>query len=346
MLSTTRLHILREVAICGSAAAAARALYLTPPAVAYQLAELEKEVGVPLLERTARSVHLTSAGQRLVEHADTILAACEQALADVRSFSDEVRGTVRLSVFRAAAGGVTLAALLELRRAYPDLDVLTSDLKPGSAVSALKANQLDIAVDFEWGPVSRSRDASVDRRVLFTESMALLLPVGHSLAASKPEIQDLVDEPWCVAHSDEQGRRVIQLVAKSHGFEPRVVFESDDFRAIGSAVEAGLGIGIVPLMTDLRGVGVVMQPLMEPRMSRFVFAAVRRGSEQSPAIRTVLDALAAPACTVQTHTPHPAMLRAALGSKDEIDAIRDPSGGPRVTGAVGLDEDAVLPVVG
>ena len=96
MLSTTRLRILREVATRGTAAAAAKALFLTPPAVTYQLAALEREVGVPLLDRSARSVRLTTAGLRLVEHADTILANCELAIADVQALSEEVRGTVRL----------------------------------------------------------------------------------------------------------------------------------------------------------------------------------------------------------------------------------------------------------
>jgi DNA-binding transcriptional LysR family regulator len=342
MLSTTRLRILREVASLGSAAAAARALYLTPPAVTYQLAALEREVGVPLLERTACSIRLTAAGLRLVEHTDTILADCELALADVRALSDEVCGTVRLSVFRAAVGGVSLAALLELRREYPDLEVLTSDLEPDRAVSALKANQIDIALAFEWSLAPRPQDPSVDRHALFTEDMAMLVPVGHHLASSPVRLGDLADEAWCVAQDEEHGRGVLERVARSNGLEPRVVFESDSFRAIGSAVEAGLGIGLVPLMTDLRGLDVVIKPLAEPRLSRRVFAAVRRGSGKSPAIGAVLDALSTPACAVRTSTLRSALKRAVLESTDVLEALRAPSaeddspeGPPTGTGLAG-----------
>jgi len=323
MLSTTRLRILREVATRGTAAAAAKALFLTPPAVTYQLAALEREVGVPLLDRSARSVRLTTAGLRLVEHADTILANCELAIADVQALSEEVRGTVRLSVFRTAAGGVTLAALLSLKREYPDLEVLTSDLDPERAVSALRAGQLDIALSYEWGLTPRPKNPDIDRHALFTEPVVLLLPAGRELQLPV-RLQDFAQEPWCMAQDEEHGRRVVEHVAHACGFEPRVVFESDNFRAIGAAVEAGLGIGLVPLMTDLRGLDVVIQPLADPRMSRRVFAAVRPGSGGSPAIHAVLDALSAPACLVRTTFVRDAVKRAVLESDDMLDALRDP----------------------
>lgn len=324
MLSTTRLRILREVATRGTAAAAAKALFLTPPAVTYQLAALEREVGVPLLDRTSRSIRLTTAGHRLVQHADTILANCESALADVRGLSEQVCGTVRLSTFRTAAGGVTLAALLLLSREYPDLEVLTSDLEPAEAVSALRAGQLDIAMSYEWGITSKRRLAGIDRHALFSEPVVLVLPSGRPVAAPA-RLQDFAREPWCIAQDEEHGRRVVEHVAHTCGFEPRVVFESDNFRAIGSAVESGLGVGLVPLMTDLRGLDVVIQPLSDPRMNRCVFAAVRQGSGEAPAIRAVLDALSAPACAVRTHSLRSAVKQAVLGPDEMLRALRDRS---------------------
>jgi len=324
MLSTNRLQILREVATRGTAAAAAKALYLTPPAVTYQLAELEREVGVPLLDRTGRSIRLTPAGLRLVEHAETILASCELALADVQAFSDEIRGTVRLSVFRAAPGGVTLAALLSLSRQYPELQVITSDLDPARAVSALRAGQLDIALSYEWGLTPRPHNVGIDREALFTEPMVLVLPASHR-SEVPTHLQDFAEASWCIAQDEEHGRRAVEHVARHYGFEPKVVFESDNFRAIATAVEAGLGIGLVPLMTDLRGLDVTIHPLAEPRMSRRVFAAVRPGSSGSPAIRAVLDAFSAPACAVRISTLRTAVKHAVLESPDMLGGLRHPS---------------------
>ena len=290
-LNTTRLRILREVASRGTITAAAKALYLTPPAVSHQLAVLEREVGVPLFERTARSIYLTGAGKRLVEHAETILADCELALADVESFSAEVSGTVRLSIFQTAAQSIALPAMVALRSQYPQLEVIANDLEPTLAIPALKSAQLDIALSHEWDYVPLPKEPGLDRFSLLTEPIYALLPTGHRLAGSPVHLQDLADEHWCVAKESAASRRAVNRITSAVGFEPNVVLESNYFRAIGAAVEAGLGVGIAPQMTDLRGLDVVIQPLIEPAINRRVMAVVRKGSGGSPTIRAVLDAL-------------------------------------------------------
>ncbi len=293
MLNTTRLRILREVAERGTIAAAAEALFLTPPAVSHQLAVLEREVGVPLLDRTPRSVRLNEAGRRLVERAEVILAECEAAVADAQATAASVNGTVRLSVFQTAAQSVALPALVALRGAHPGLTVLTSDLEPARAVSALKAGELDIALSSEWDFVPVPADPGIDRVDLLAEPVVALLPTGHPLAGGPVRLRDLLAENWCVAHETASSRQAVTRFAQAEGFEPRVVFESNYFRAIGSAVEAGLGVGIAPRMTDLRGLDLAIVPLEEPRLERRVYAAVRKGSGRAPAIRAVLDAFVA-----------------------------------------------------
>lgn len=295
MLNTTRLRILREVSLRGTIAAAAEALYLTPPAVSHQLVVLEREIGVPLLKRTPRSVRLTDAGRRLVAHTETILAECEAAVADAQATAAAVSGTVRLSVFQTAAQSVALPALVALRRDHPELEVLTSDFEPARGIPALKAGRLDIALSSEWDFVPIPPDPGIDRHDLFSEPVVALLPRGHRLAGGPVRLRDLLAENWCIAGETASSRQAVERVAQAAGFEPRVVFESNYFRAIGSAVEAGLGVGIAPRMTDLRGLDLVIAPLTEPKMERRVYAAVRKGSGGAPAIRAVLDALAATA---------------------------------------------------
>jgi len=291
-LSTTRLRILREVAERGTIAAAATALYLTPPAISHQLRVLELEVGVPLLERTARSIRLTDAGTRLVAHAETILAECETALADVATFVEQVTGTVRLSVFQTAAQTFALPAIASLRLSHPRLDVLISEMEPVRALPALKAGQLDVALSHEWDFVPVPQDPGVERHDLFVEPIVVLLPRDHRLATGPVRLKDLADERWCVAQESASSRQAVERVANSAGFEPQVVFESNYFRAIGSAIEAGLGVGVAPALTDLRGLDIAVLPLVEPTMTRRIFAAARRGSGGAPAIAAVIGAMA------------------------------------------------------
>jgi DNA-binding transcriptional LysR family regulator len=118
----------------------------------------------------------------------------------------------------------------------------------------------------------------------------VLLPTGHPLADGPVRLRDLRDECWC-ASEDSYVRGIVARIAESIDLDMRIVFESEDFRAIGSAVEVGLGIALAPAMTDLRGLDLAVQPLVEPTLIRTVFAAVRRGSANTPAIRAVLEAL-------------------------------------------------------
>lgn len=295
LLNTNRLRILREVGERGTIAAAADALYLTPPAVSHQLTTLEAEVGVALLERTARSVRLTDAGRTLVAHADVILADCEAALSDVAALAGEVSGSVRISVFQTAAQSIALPALAELARRCPNLDLTIRELEPVYALPALRVGDLDVALSHEWDFVPMAPDPAITRYDLLDEPIVALLPRNHPLAAGPVRIKDLAHERWCIASETAISRKAVQRAAQVAGFEPRVILESNYFRAIGTAVEAGLGVGVAPLLTDLRGLDIAIQPLVEPAMNRRIFAAVRAGSGETPAIRTVLDAMVAAA---------------------------------------------------
>ena len=106
MLDVRRLSLLRELANRGTIGAAAAALHLTGPAVSQQLAVLEREAGVPLLERQGRGLGLTSAGQMLLAHADVILANVAQAESDLAAIRGGALGTVRIAVFPSAARSV------------------------------------------------------------------------------------------------------------------------------------------------------------------------------------------------------------------------------------------------
>lgn len=292
MLSTHRLRILREVHARGTISAAAEALFLTPSALSHQLAVLEREMGVALLERTARSVRLTPAGERLVAHAETILAQCEEATADVARFRNAVTGSLRLSVFQTAAQAFALRATTAVRADYPELEVLVYEMVSFMALAALKAGQLDIAIAHEWDFESAPADAGIDRHPLYAEPVSVLLPAGHALGGGQVHLKDLAEERWCLAQEHASSRLAVIGAARAAGFEPRIVFESNYFRGIGAAVEAGLGVGVAPARADLRGLDIEICPLVGPSIERRVFAATRAGSSGSPAIAAILHALA------------------------------------------------------
>src|SRR3954454_14691660 len=105
-LDVRRLRVLRELAARGTVAATAEALSFTPSAVSQQLAVLEREAGVALLEREGRRLALTDAGRTLVPHADPVLDQLERAETELAAASAEVSGSLRVGAFSSFARAV------------------------------------------------------------------------------------------------------------------------------------------------------------------------------------------------------------------------------------------------
>src|SRR3954468_4845075 len=110
-LDLRRLRLLRELEERGTLWAVAAALGYSPSAVSQQLAVLEKEVGVRLLEKAGRGVNLTDAGRLLSHHARVLLSAVEADVADLAARTGEVRGTVRAGGLQSATRHVLIPAL-------------------------------------------------------------------------------------------------------------------------------------------------------------------------------------------------------------------------------------------
>ena len=123
MLDVRRLHMLKTVAARGSIAAAAQALSLSSGAVSQQLAALRRQAGVDLLRPEGRTVALTEAGRVLVEHADRILAAVQEAESAVAAVKGTVGATATLAALPSTAASVVAPALSALAAHHPQLTI-------------------------------------------------------------------------------------------------------------------------------------------------------------------------------------------------------------------------------
>src|SRR5215510_3866134 len=121
MLDLHRLLLLRELGARGTIAAVADALQYTPSAVSQQLAVLEREAGVALLERAGRGVRLTDAAVVLVRHAAALLERAEVAQADLAAAAGKVAGRGRIASFQSVALRLAIPAMRALARDAPDL---------------------------------------------------------------------------------------------------------------------------------------------------------------------------------------------------------------------------------
>jgi len=291
MLDVRRMQVLRAVVTSGSVTAAAANLGYTPSAVSQQVAALEKQAGVVLLERVGRGVQPTAAGRLLTEHAAVIskhVAEAEAALADLRAGRT---GRLVIRYFATAGAALVPPALAWLRREHPGVQVDLKLIDPEDPLPEVEQGRADLAI------VVRPRDRLREgiRLVhLLDDPYLAVLPRGHRLAAKRVlDLTDLADEPW-VDNEWPAGpclEAVLDACAAA-GFSPNFVVESEDYATAQGFVAAGLGISLIP-RTGLgnRHPAVVVRRVRKPEPVRAIYAAVRETSLAQPALRGLIGAL-------------------------------------------------------
>ena len=293
MLDVRRMRVLREVASRGSIAAAADALSFTPSAVSQQIATLEREAGVALVERGPRSVRLTDAGRPLVEHADAILARLAVAEADIHTIAGLRRGVLRLASFPTALAMIMPPVIAAFRRRYPNVELTLTEGDPHASLAQLKTGELDVALMFEYDFVPFPHDSAIEEVPLLEERIHVLLPREHPAArGAVVRLRDLADEAWITSTRRSSCHFFVARACKAAGFEPKISFESDDHGVWQGLVAAGVGVALAPeLALPTVHPGVTVRPVAPQPPHRRIFAAHRVGAARSPAVRAMLDLL-------------------------------------------------------
>src|SRR6478609_9571319 len=294
MLDVKRLRVLREVAAHGSFSAAAEALAYTQSAVSQQIAALEREAGTVLVDRNARGVKLTDAGEALVRHADAILARLADAEAELEAIAGLRGGRLRLVAFPSAGATLAPRAVAAFRERHPAVDItlIPGELEEGLA--ALKAGETDIALLVESG-FETCYDPALERTPIMEDPMYVVLPAGHPLAARRRlRLDDLRDESWIMGAPTTTcpDSEVLLRACQGARFEPRIAFNSDDYLAIQGFVAAGMGVSLIPDLALLAvRDDVVVRQLRTRAPVRHIVAGTLAGGYCSPAKQAMLEIL-------------------------------------------------------
>jgi DNA-binding transcriptional LysR family regulator len=292
MLDVRRLRVLRELAARGTIAATADALGYSAPAVSQQLAALEREAGVALLEKNGRGRRLTPAGEDLVARTEGILRQLEAAEAALERTTTHVAGVLRCAAFASAHRMLLPRAIAALATQHPDLRVTTQEMEPEESLPALKLGELDVVLAQEYAFAPTPADPALERTDLVDDVLNLALPAGHPLAASEEvDMKALDAEPWIAGREGSFCHLVVIHSARRAGYEPRLAHITNDFAVSFALIAAGAGIGLVPELAGPPPPGVVVRPVAGAPPSRRIYAAVRAGSSSRPAVAAMLQAL-------------------------------------------------------
>ena len=292
MLSPSRLRVLREVAHRGSFSAAAQALSYTQSAVSQQIAALEAQTDMKLLERHPRGVSLTAAGHTLVAHAEGILARLDAAEAALSAIAGLRGGRLRMASFPTAGATLMPLAIATFRAAYPDVELTLAEGEPEEIVPRLRAGELDLALLFDFAGETALGDG-MRQAELLEDPMYLALAREHPLAGKHSlRLADLAREAWIQTSSSSPCARHVVRCCHAAGFEPSVTFESDDYQTVHGLVAAGVGVALIPeLALSSAREDTVIRALSPRPPVRRVIAAAPAGARLVPAAPAMLGVL-------------------------------------------------------
>jgi DNA-binding transcriptional LysR family regulator len=255
--------------------------------VSQQLALLEKEAGVPLLERVGRGVRLTQAGEDLVHHTGAILAILEQATTDLAVRDTHVRGTLRLAAFTTISRTTVPAVIRSLREQHPALDVRFRQVEPEEGLLLLSSRRLDVLVVDSYPGSAVVPPSDLHVHDLAVDPVRVYLP--PDVATAGPTA--LGEVRWILEPSGTEAHAWVQGLCRQHGFEPDVAFESPDLFFHLLMVEQGLAAAVLPdLLVTWAGAHLTASPQLGTQQSRRISMVCRAGAAEHPSVAACRDA--------------------------------------------------------
>ena len=240
-LNLHHLRVFTRVAEEGGFTRAARSLRLSQPAVSKAVRELERQTGVPLLERAGRVTTLTAAGEALFARARELFAVEQSAEEELRALRGLNGGVLRVGASTTVATYLLFPYLARFRAANPRVELRVSSANTRAIARALLERRLDIAL--VEGPVHHPQIDVVPWR---DDELVVIAPPVHRFASKRSiQLRELTGEPLIVREPGSGTRKVAERALSAHGVTPQVTLQLGSTEAIKQAVAAGLGVAFV-----------------------------------------------------------------------------------------------------
>jgi DNA-binding transcriptional LysR family regulator len=308
MLDLHRLRLLHELHARGTIAAVADALQFTPSAVSQQLAVLEREAGLPLLERAGRGVRLTDAAIVLAGHAETLLEGAGRAEAELAAATGRIAGRGRIASFQSVAFHLAVPAMQALAREAPDLRCELIEAEPEQSLPALALGDVDLVLADEWQHQPLARPAGVEREDLWRDPVQLVLPEDHPVARRHRRgvpLAELAGEAWTTGHRDSGWEQMTERACRELGeFDPDIRHRTNDSVTSLALVAGGRAVTLLPALNDAAAhPGVAVRAIAEGSVHRTIFTATRTADARRPSVQALLGAIRAAAADLGWSAP-------------------------------------------
>jgi DNA-binding transcriptional LysR family regulator len=287
--------VLRAVDRHGGVVGAAEVLRVSPSAISQQLAALERDAGVALVDRSRRGgqrpVELTAAGRRLAGHAGQLVQVLEDAEADMAAFAGAAVGPVTVAAFFTILSGYVGPALTRLAQTHPGIRVRVVELDEPEALPELHAGTVDLVFVEDDAHHRRRTPAGLRYEALLDDAFRLAVPVDWPDVA---DLADIADRPWVDGPAGSAIGQALARLRRTTGMAFPAAHSCTEFTAALAVVGAGLAGAFVPdlalaVTSPQPGVRIASPAGIGARRLGVVYRRSR--NEPTPAVRAVLDVL-------------------------------------------------------
>lgn len=291
-----QLHYLKLLAEHGSFSRAAEAAHVTQPTLSAGVAELERILGGPVVDRGRAGATLTPSGEAAARRAEEVLARVEDLVQAAQSAGRPLTGRFRLGVIPTVAPFLLPRALPAIRERHPDLRLFLREDLTARLVAGLRAGELDAAV------IALPHDvAGLETAHVGDDALVAAAPAGHPLtrlasvdaAALEREELILLEDGHCLR---DHALAACRLDAPRPGAGGEAAYAATSLNTLVQMVGSGLGVSLLPAMAVEAGLAraarVEVRPLDMEGASRRIVVAWRAGSSRGAEARLLADAFA------------------------------------------------------
>ena len=220
--------------------AAARRLHISQPPLSYELAALERELGVQLVKRGPRRAELTDAGKLLYRRAGQILSMTSSAAHEVESFGKGFRGVLSIGAVSSSGGQVPGPSMRELAKGYPDVRIELHEGNTFQVIDMLDRGIVDVGV-----VRTPFNETKFETRHARPEPMCAVMRSDAEFGANRASVtlEELAEQPIAMYRRFEP---LVREVLSRKGLVPFIACLNDDARTTCIWARQGLGVGLVP----------------------------------------------------------------------------------------------------
>lgn len=239
------LAVFHAVVEAGSVSRAAEALSVSQPAVSKQVRELERSLGVTLLDRLPRGVAPTAAGRLLADHARRLFAVeaeAERAVAELKGLR---RGSLTVGASTTIAGYLLPAAFARFGRGHPDIDLALHVANTADVLRRLVEGGFDLGFT-EGSADALEAEPAVESRVFAHDELVAVLAADHPLAAGRAvDLEEVLEVPLVMREAGSGTRAVLERALVGRNLEATLAMSLGSTEAVMGAVAAGAGAAFI-----------------------------------------------------------------------------------------------------